>query len=160
MLTDRRSKFRKGLSSLYLPYYDALCGILPDYWQPYQGLRSIDEQDLLYAQGRSRPGPIVTWSKGGTSAHNYGCATDWVRFEGILPLWNLKDWTEYQQALEKVGLKWGADWNQNGRSDDETKIDRPHNELVIACSWRHVHQILNAQGMLAAQQHIEANLAK
>lgn len=147
--TSRRSKFRKGLSTLYLPHYDALCELLPEHWQPIQGLRTIEEQDYLYTQGRSRPGAIVTWAKGGKSAHNYGCATDWIRFEGPLPLWNLKDWTEYEQALEKVGLRWGSDWG-----------DRPHNELPITCSWSHVHQILNAQGMLAAQQHIESNLIR
>lgn len=30
-----------------------------------QGLRTIEEQDALYAQGRTKPGPIVTNAKGG-----------------------------------------------------------------------------------------------
>ena len=32
-----------------------------------QGLRTIAEQDALYAQGRTKPGPIVTKAKGGSS---------------------------------------------------------------------------------------------
>ncbi|WP_445670015.1 M15 family metallopeptidase [Paenibacillus sp. FSL R10-2771] len=32
-----------------------------------QGLRTISEQDALYAQGRTKPGQIVTNAKGGTS---------------------------------------------------------------------------------------------
>jgi hypothetical protein len=158
---SRRVRFRKDLSSLYLPYYDALCGVLPEEWQPVQGLRTVAEQDVLYRKGRiGPPASIVTWAKGGQSAHNYGCASDWVKFEGQRILWELEDWSEYQQALEKVGLRWGADWNRNGRTDDEKKIDRPHNELVITCSWSHVYEILSKNGMRTAQEHIEANLAK
>lgn len=29
-----------------------------------------------------------------------------------------------------VKLKWGSDWNMNGRTDDERFIDSPHYELV------------------------------
>jgi len=39
-----------------------------------QGYRTIDEQNLLYAQGRTLPGKKVTWVKGGYSYHNYGLA--------------------------------------------------------------------------------------
>ena len=41
-----------------------------------QGLRTIDEQNALYAQGRTKAGPIVTNAKGGSSYHNYGLAFD------------------------------------------------------------------------------------
>lgn len=159
---ERRTRFRQGLSSLYLPYYDALCNLLGPEWQPIQGLRTVEEQDRLYAQGRSTPGKIVTWAKGGTSPHNYGCATDWVVFEDGKPVWDLpmERWREYQNAIEKVGLRWGADWNRNGLTEDEKKIDLPHNELVITCSWKHVYHVLAKTGMRAAQEHIEANLPK
>ncbi|SDY30099.1 M15 family metallopeptidase [Hymenobacter psychrophilus] len=35
-----------------------------------QGYRSAAEQDALYAQGRTRPGLIVTYKRGGESKHN------------------------------------------------------------------------------------------
>ena len=38
--------------------------------------------------------------------------------------------------LSKVhGLKWGGDWNGNGRSDDENFLDCPHLELPGAAMW-------------------------
>ncbi len=43
-----------------------------------QGLRTFEEQDALYAQGRSKPGNIVTNSRGGQSYHNYGLAIDFA----------------------------------------------------------------------------------
>ena len=40
------------------------------------GYRSIPEQNLLYAQGRTTPGNIVTKARGGQSYHNQGLAID------------------------------------------------------------------------------------
>ena len=39
-------------------------------------LRTFAEQDAIYAQGRTKPGPIVSYSKGGQSFHNFGLAVD------------------------------------------------------------------------------------
>src|SRR6478609_5661733 len=53
-------------------------------WPPYtairivQGLRTIKEQDDLYAQGRTKPGKVVTNARGGSSFHNYGVAFDFA----------------------------------------------------------------------------------
>lgn len=44
----------------------------------YCGLRSNEEQDRLYAQGRTAGGKIVTHAKAGQSFHNYGLAIDYV----------------------------------------------------------------------------------
>ncbi len=40
------------------------------------GLRSNERQAQLYAQGRTAPGPIVTYAQPGSSYHNYGAAVD------------------------------------------------------------------------------------
>jgi len=40
--------------------------------------RTWEEQDGKYAQGRTKPGVIVTYAKGGDSVHNYGLAVDIV----------------------------------------------------------------------------------
>jgi peptidoglycan L-alanyl-D-glutamate endopeptidase CwlK len=37
-----------------------------------QGLRSMAEQDQLFAQGRTAPGKIVTNARAGESYHNFG----------------------------------------------------------------------------------------
>lgn len=156
----RREKYRQGLASLYLPFYDALCGVLPEEWQPYSGLRTIEEQDLLWGKGRSLPGAIVTYKKGGQSSHNYGCATDWIKFKDGVPQWKLPraEWEEYELAVAKAGLRWGGDWNRNGSSEDEKFLDFPHNELVIACSWNHVYRVYSINGLRAAMEHVERNM--
>lgn len=41
-------------------------------------LRTFDEQDALYAKGRTKEGKIVTYARGGQSYHNYGLAIDIV----------------------------------------------------------------------------------
>jgi len=40
------------------------------------GFRTFAEQDEIFAQGRTKPGDIVTGSRGGLSNHNYGMAVD------------------------------------------------------------------------------------
>lgn len=44
------------------------------------GNRSYEEQDALYAKGRTAPGPKVTNAKGGESYHNFGVAGDFGVF--------------------------------------------------------------------------------
>lgn len=146
----RRAKFRKGLSNLYLPLYDALCAELPEEWQPYQGLRSFMEQEALYMQGRILPGKIVTNAHGGESPHNYGAASDWTLWEDGEPIWMRigdKRWYIYRDAIEKVGLFWGGSFN-----------DDYHNELAIKCRWPEVKARYMVGGMDAAQSFIQSQL--
>lgn len=162
MITDRRATFRVGLSSLYLPYYDALCAALGPEWQPYMGLRSFSQQDALWKQGRQVPGPnatekhplggTVTNARGGESAHNYGCGTDWAYFENGLLQWISKDsphWAFFQAAVEKIGLRWGGEFG-----------DVDHAELKIDCDWKHVLLAFNSHGSLVAQQYIQERIVK
>ncbi len=151
MIKERRQFFRRGLSGLYTPIYDALSALLPDEWQPYQGLRSLEEQDKLYAQGRTTPGEIVTLARSGLSPHNYGCASDWTIFDGSQPVWlKAKDprWAEYEQACEKAGARWGGTFSF---------VDCPHNELPIRVRWREVNAILRAESMDIARAFIAKN---
>lgn len=86
-----------------------------------QGRRTVEEQLALYAQGRTAPGPVVTWTL--KSTHLTGRAVDvvWktadggVTYEGPWALWGL--------AAEEVGLVWGGRW---------ARPDRPHVELPNA----------------------------
>lgn len=74
-----------------------------------QGLRTYQEQDALYAQGRTTPGNIVTNAIGGKSYHNYGLAVDVI--PGVpnsnpwLPDWNINS-PSYARMVE-VGTKLG-----------------------------------------------------
>jgi len=88
-----------------------------------QGLRTFAEQDGLFAQGRTRPGPVVTRARGGQSNHNYGLAVDLVPFTNGQPNWNapLGVWTTIGSEAEKLGLEWGGDWKKF--------VDKPHVQL-------------------------------
>jgi peptidoglycan LD-endopeptidase CwlK len=87
-----------------------------------QGLRTFEEQDELYAQGRSKPGQIVTRAKGGQSNHNYGLAVDLCPFVNGQPQWNDNHaFFRIGKEAESRGLEWGGDWQKF--------IDKPHVQL-------------------------------
>ncbi|AEW85892.1 peptidase M15B and M15C DD-carboxypeptidase VanY/endolysin [Flavobacterium columnare ATCC 49512] len=82
--------------------------------------RSIDEQNDLYAQGRTKPGKIVTNAKGGQSMHNYGLAFDIVllfdydnneSFETAN--WDLNEiFMKVVNYFKAKGWEWGGDWKR------------------------------------------------
>ena len=77
----------------------------------YCTYRSPEEQDGLYAQGRTTPGKIVTNARGGESYHNWRLAFDWVPVVGGKPQW--ADKALYAKAgiiAESVGLEWAGRW--------------------------------------------------
>ena len=82
-----------------------------------QGLRSWTQQDALYAQGRTAPGPIVTNVPGGCSYHNFGLAADVVPSQFAPgqpydPDWNAAHpaWTRMIQLGESLDLVSGSSW--------------------------------------------------
>lgn len=81
--------------------------------------RSSEEQDRLYAQGRTTPGNVVTNAKGGQSIHNWKCAIDFAPVvNGVIP-WNNKDlFTKIGVIGESCGFEWGGRW--------ESFLDLPH----------------------------------
>ena len=91
-----------------------------------EGLRTIDEQDDLFAQGRWTPGPVVTDARGGWSFHNYGLAFDLVPVGPLGVPMDQKhrlEWAAigrydtYGRILQGIGLSWGFQmWG----------FDRPH----------------------------------
>jgi peptidoglycan L-alanyl-D-glutamate endopeptidase CwlK len=99
-----------------------------------QGLRTFEEQDALYAKGRTTPGLKVTDARGGSSFHNYGLAVDFaIKVDGKLT-WEDKidsnessgpDYDEVGKMGEEFGLVWGGRWK---------KSDRPHFQLTFGLS--------------------------
>ena len=102
-----------------------------------EGVRTKERQAKLYAQGRTEPGPIVTWTM--SSRHfvqpdGYGHAVDIAPF----PI----DWTDPAKfdaiatamfaAGEELGvaLRWGADWDRDGNPRERGETDSPHWELA------------------------------
>jgi len=80
-----------------------------------QAYRTKQEQDALYAIGRTRPGKIVTYAKGGKSNHNFGVAVDlFVYADGgkraeflAPPDPRLK---RLVAAMKRYQMQWGGDW--------------------------------------------------
>jgi peptidoglycan L-alanyl-D-glutamate endopeptidase CwlK len=82
-------------------------------------LRTFAEQNQLFAQGRTKPGAIVTRAKGGQSWHNYGLAIDIVLLVDGKASWDIKtdfdndgrsDWMEVVDIFKRYGWEWGGDW--------------------------------------------------
>lgn len=79
-----------------------------------QGLRSMAEQDALFAQGRTAPGRIVTNARAGHSYHNFGLAFDVLVLDAMGKAdWDTANpgWRLAGQVGKSLGLEWGGDWN-------------------------------------------------
>jgi peptidoglycan L-alanyl-D-glutamate endopeptidase CwlK len=107
-----------------------------------EGLRTPERQQQLYAQGRTAPGKIVTWtmaSKHLKQADGWGHAVDLLP---INPATGKLDWN-YANGFAELGdamasaadyldieIRWGADWDQDGIEHERGENDSPHFELV------------------------------
>ncbi|WP_076447580.1 M15 family metallopeptidase [Chryseobacterium sp. RU37D] len=107
-----------------------------------QGMRTFQEQDQLYAIGRTKPGKKVTNAKAGQSIHNYGLAVDiCLIIDGKIASWDTaKDWDNDQVAdwyeCVKIFAKYGWDWGGNWK----TFKDLPHFEKK-GYKWRNLIQM-------------------
>lgn len=101
-----------------------------------EGVRTPARQKELYAQGRTAPGPKVTWTLNSNHFVNpktgFGHAVDLVPF----PV----DWSHakldvvskamFAAAWELgVPIRWGADWDRDGKPREKGETDSPHFEL-------------------------------
>ena len=89
-------------------------------------MRTQAEQDALYEQGRTKPGPIVTWTRksnhvgriiAGGLARSVSRAFDIAILHDGKPIWDTKidvnqnhlgDYAEAGGIGESVGLRWGG----------------------------------------------------
>jgi peptidoglycan L-alanyl-D-glutamate endopeptidase CwlK len=113
-----------------------------------QGLRTWDEQDALYAQGRTTPGRIVTNARGGESYHNFGLAFDIL----VLDAMGKADWDPahpgWRQAAgvgKSLGLEWGGDW--------QSIKDQPHFQYTGGLTLE-ACRVLYASGLPAVWQEV------
>jgi peptidoglycan L-alanyl-D-glutamate endopeptidase CwlK len=74
------------------------------------GHRTYAEKKELYAQGRSKPGLIVTKAKGGQSNHNFATAFDVGIFDGKKYVEESEDYDKVGKIGESLGLEWGGSW--------------------------------------------------
>lgn len=133
-----RGLIRKFINDVYLKHQIQLV-IVQDY-------RTYEQQDALYAKGRTTSGRIVTKAKGGQSNHNFALAVD------IFPLWadgklhmDAKSDAENIKILKKVapigksiGLEWGGDW--------KSITDNPHFQLKTGKTMSQLRQLTKDAG--------------
>ncbi|MNP23670.1 Peptidoglycan L-alanyl-D-glutamate endopeptidase CwlK precursor [compost metagenome] len=122
-----------------------------------QGLRTIAEQNELYAQGRTKPGQVVTNAKGGYSYHNFGVAIDFALLlpDGKQVSWDLQrdgnsnreaDWQEVAKIGKSLGFAWGGDWVRFR--------DYPHFEMTFGLTTAQCRA-----GQNPSQKDVEAALS-
>lgn len=102
-----------------------------------EGVRTPERQKLLYAQGRTKPGKVVTWTL--TSNHFVNKSTGFGHAVDLVPFpvdWNdLKKFDEVQRAMFQAAdeldtpIRWGADWDRDGKPRERGESDSPHFEL-------------------------------
>lgn len=92
------------------------------------GVRTVAQQQALYAKGRTAPGRIVTKADGVVHRSNHqlhddglGHAVDCCFVVDGKPSWDeSQPWPLYGEMVKALGLRWGGDWSTP---------DRPHVEL-------------------------------
>jgi len=88
--------------------------------------RSWDDQDKLYASGRTMPGQIVTNARGGESYHNWGLAFDASPIENGKISNNIMLFKKMGKLGEQVGLEWGGSF--------KSIVDYPHFQVTFGLS--------------------------
>ena len=123
-----------------LDAYREAVRITPKGVHPYitEGMRSFKRSDDLYAQGRTKPGQIVTNAPGGTSYHNYGLAIDFCNQINGKLVWTVdKNWMLVVDVFKKKGFVWGGDF--------KTIKDAPHLQMTFGIDWRELLKRYNAK---------------
>ncbi len=124
----------RDLTHLYPEFREKVLSLLDDMahyaakhmigyeWRVVEGFRTAKYQKSLYAQGRTRKGPVVTNADGykNESKHQSSLAVDVVPFHGHDFDWTGKrEWWQYLgHVARKHGLEWGGDWR--------SFVDKPH----------------------------------
>ena len=92
-------------------------------------LRTLEEQEALYAQGRTKPGNIVTNARGYQSPHAWGIAFDFCRNEKGREYDNSDNFFDKAGEIAKTifdnteyDLFWGGDF--------KSFVDKPHVEMI------------------------------
>lgn len=91
--------------------------------------RSVEEQKELYAQGRSKPGQIVTWVDGEKKFSNHNLKPAKAIDVAVVDkntkkiTWNEDLYKPLGPVVSSFGLAWGGYWKTP---------DYPHIELIVS----------------------------
>ncbi len=130
-----------GLDPRLIQVLDLAITISPVDFMVIEGVRTRARQKELYAQGRTKPGKVVTWTL--NSNHFVNLATGFGEAFDALPApydWSTKGpngdpFVLMADAIFEAGrrlripIRWGADWDQDGNPKERGETDSPHFEL-------------------------------
>jgi len=104
------------------------------------GLRSWAAQAALFAQGRTKPGRIVTKARPGSSWHNYGLAIDLGLFSNGVYLDEVdpKRADRLYQEIGIIAARMGVEWAGNWKSFPEG----PHFQVTFGLTLSAARQRL------------------
>lgn len=112
------------------------------------GTRTYEEQDALYAIGRTLPGRPVTNARAGQSNHNFGIAFD----VGVFSMGAYQPESEWYAKLGELAddakLDWGGNWHSR-------LVDRPHYQWPTDLSLRELRRIKASGGLVTDQDSAE-----
>lgn len=92
-------------------------------------LRTLEEQEELYAQGRTKPGKIVTNCKGFESPHCWGVSFDFCRNEKGREYDNTDGFFEFVGEIAKTIFD-GTEYDLFWGGDFKSFVDKPHIEMI------------------------------
>lgn len=109
----------EGVHPLLVNALEAALQTSPYDFAIVQGVRTQAQQDALYEQGRTKPGPIVTWTRNSNhlvKPDGYGHAIDFAAFVDGAISWDEKHYPPIADAILAAGkglgltLESGAYW--------------------------------------------------
>jgi peptidoglycan L-alanyl-D-glutamate endopeptidase CwlK len=111
-----------------------------------QGLRTFQEQQALYEQGRTTPGNIVTDSQAGQSYHNYGLAIDIVPIDDN---GTQLEWGFDFSRLVNLATQWSITWGGNFKFKDYDHFEENFNT-----TWEQLLAKYNANDFIAGTNFV------
>ena len=139
----------EGLDPRLIKLIEASIEDTPIDFSIVDGVRTTKEQQGLFAQGRTKPGAIVTQKDGVKNKSNhqakadgFGHAFDFCPYINGVLNWNATSAfiaiaLHIKAKAKELGIRirWGADWDNDGITKaqgdkDENFVDLPHIELL------------------------------
>jgi peptidoglycan L-alanyl-D-glutamate endopeptidase CwlK len=136
-LSDRSKRNLIGVHPDMVAVVTRAIEISPADFMVIEGVRTPERQKELYAQGRTKPGKRVTWT---LNSNHFKQSDGFGRAVDLLP--EPYDWKDpgqfdkvaraMREAGKQLGVKirWGGDWDQDGRAREKGETDSPHFELA------------------------------
>lgn len=126
--------------------------------------RSQARQDYLYAQGRTRPGQVVTWTK--NSRHTSKMAWDICKNVRGQEYSDAKFFEQCGKIAKKLGITWGGTWKTPDRphfeidskwkyeEEEEVKVEK---DKIIVDGKEHTVQMIRHEGVTYIKTRDVAN---